>query len=511
MALSKRVSSWILIGAAVLWLAMHLFGLARLPLANCDEAWYSSTAYQFLTHGNFGLPIVNNVAGLGEAHPVFGRFYLAALAGIFAVLGTGLFQARLLSLAGIIVLVMAVYFTTWRLYDRRAALIAALLTAFSWDVMLRGHNTRPEIWLAATTVAVLGLFVWYVERPTFLNGIVFGLAAALPLNLHPNAILFLAGFGVLCLIEIGVRQRKPIVLAGAGVGALAGGGVWLLLSGRAFIHALGPGEWIGGLGNAPVQATVWTLLASQWRWMVGHYWEAYGRGAMLQAVYFLTALAVGLIRRKQHDLWLIVLIVVSMTGYTFLKVGKLPPPSVLWIPPFIILVAGSLGDLSAWLGERLPLPGKITLTPFVVALPLLAAYVAGSLWLTYGARTVSYTREIDSFEALIPPGATVAGEATWWFGLGAGERPFVDDYYFDILGLIMANDGAVLDEEDIGAELESIGIDYVVLDGALGCTDTSTPAYAAYSAYVADACELAGEVQTAFYLGPRQNQVYHCR
>jgi hypothetical protein len=37
MTLNKQVPSWILIGAAAVWLAMHLFGLARLPLANCAE------------------------------------------------------------------------------------------------------------------------------------------------------------------------------------------------------------------------------------------------------------------------------------------------------------------------------------------------------------------------------------------------------------------------------------------------------------------------------------------
>jgi 4-amino-4-deoxy-L-arabinose transferase-like glycosyltransferase len=510
MALSKRVSPWILAGVAAVWLAIHLFGLARLPLPNCDEAWYASTAYQFLTHGNFGLPIVNNIVGLGEAHPVFGRFYLAGLAGTFALFGPGYFQARLFSLVGIIGLVAAVYFTTGRLYDRRAALIAALLTAFSWDVMVRGHNTRPEIWLAAATVAVLGLFVWYVNRPTFGSGVLFGLAAALPLNLHPNAILFLAGFGLLCLIEIGLRQRKLIALAGAGIGALAGGGVWWLLSGAAFLHALGPGKWIS-LGNSPVQTTVGTMLAAQGRWLVEHYWVAYGRGAMLQAVYFLAALVIALIRRGRHDLWLVLLIVASMVGYTFLKVGKLPPPSVLWVPLLLMLLAGSLDGISDWLGSRLPLPGSLALTPFVIALPLLAAYLAGTLWLTYGARSVSYSQEIDSFEALIPPGATVAGEATWWFGLGAGDRPFLDDYYFDILANAnAANGGTMLDEDDIGAAFESIGIDYVILDGATGCTDTPSPAYSAYSAYVAGTCELVGEVQTASYFDPQQELVYHC-
>jgi 4-amino-4-deoxy-L-arabinose transferase-like glycosyltransferase len=562
MALSKRVSPWILAGVAIVWLAVHLFGLARLPLPNCDEAWYASTAYQFLTQGSFGLPIVNNVVGLGEAHPVFGRFYLAGLAGMFALFGPGYFQARLFSLVGIIALVAAVYFTTGRLYDRRAALIAALLTAFSWDVMVRGHNVRPEIWLAAATVAVLGLFAWYVDRPTFGGGVVFGLAAALPLNLHPNAILFLAGFGVLCLIEIGLRQRKLAALAGAGIGALAGGGVWWLLSGAAFIHALGPGEWIS-LGNSPVQASVGALLAAQGRWLVEHYWMAYGRGAMLQAVYFLAALAAALLRRGRHDLWLALLIVVSMVGYTFLKVGKLPPPSVLWVPLLLILLAGSLDGISDWLGSRgeqttrhsgrktsptrgplglspsplhrwrgdrpsattigrrevrgevkgsrLPLPDGLALTPFMVALPLLAAYLAGTLWLTYGARSVSYAQEIDSFEALIPPGATVAGEATWWFGLGAGDRPFLDDYYFDILANAnAASGGTMLDEDDIGAAFESIGIDYVVLDGATGCTDTPSPAYAVYSAYVTATCEPVGEVQTASYYGPQQELIYHC-
>jgi 4-amino-4-deoxy-L-arabinose transferase-like glycosyltransferase len=509
MTLSKRVSSWLLVGAAALWLAMHLFGLARLPLPNCDEAWYASTAYQFLHHGNFGLPIVNNVVGLGEAHPVFGRFYLAGLAGTFALLGTGFFQARLFSLVGIVALVGAVYFTTGRLYDRRAALVAATLTALSWDVMVRGHNVRPEIWLAAATVAVLGVFISYVNRPTFGSGVAFGLAAALPLNLHPNAILFLVGFGVLCLVEVGLRQRKVIALAGAGVGALAGVGVWWLLSGSAFVQALGPSEWIG-LGNSPVQATLGTLLAAQGRWLVEHYWVAYGRGAMLQAVYFLVALAVALIRRGRSDLWLVALIAVSMVGYAFLKVGKLSPASVLWIPPFIMLLAGSLGDMASWLEDRLPIPGDLTLTPFAIALPLLAAYGAGTLWLTYGTRAVSYAHEIDSFEALIPPGEAVAGEATWWFGLGGAERPFLDDYYFDILDMAAASRGTMLDEADVGAELESIGVEYVVLDGALGCTDTPSPAYSVYSSYVTETCELVGEVQTSSYFGPQQELVYHC-
>lgn len=490
----------------VLWLALHLVSLTHYPVPTCDEGQYGSTAYQFMRHGNFGMPIINGLYGLDESVSLFGRFYLAALAGIFSLVGTGLFQARLLSLLGVVAAVLATYSTGRRLFDRRTGLMAAVLVALSWDVFARGFVVRPEIWLAASEVAVLGFFWRVRESPTFTRALLFGFVAALPMNIHPNGVLFLFGFGILALLSFGLRDRQPAMLVAAGVGAVAGGVLWLALHFLPDV-AFAYGQWVSFGEHSPVGVNVGSLVRSQLSWLVANYALAYGGGAALQVVYFLVAIGVALWRRGRANVALLALVGISLGAFTLLKVSKQPATSVLWIPFLVILLAGNLISVSDTLTQRVDLPLVRGLSlAYLIVLPLLLAYAAGDVWLVWRFREVDYRAQVAAFQRAIPPQSQVVAESTWWYGLGLQDRTFLDDAYFQWLSRDHP-DG--LAEADLALEFETLELDYAILDDGFSCT-TDFEGYDAYAAFVMDNCDLVAHVEMPSYTGPKDNGVYRC-
>ncbi len=483
---------------AALWLALNLTSLTRFPLPFCDEAWYASTAYQFLQHGNFGLPIVNNMYGLGEIHPVFGRMYLTALAGAFAVAGPGLLQARLVSLLGMAVTIAATYLSGARLYNRGVGLIAACLVAFAWDVMARGHIARPEIWVAAWIMGSLWLLWWMLEHPTPGRGLVFGLGAALSLNLHPSAMLFLAGFGVVCLVETGLRQHQWGALIGAGIGAALGGIVWLLLSGAGFLSAFDSGGWLSR-GQSPLRSSAGDLVRAQSGWLAENYWRAYGGAARLQAIVFVSALGLAIWQRGRANTTLLILIAVSMVGYTLTKVGKLPSSSVLWVPPLLLLTAGNLAVMGNWLAAALPPLGR--LPSAWLAMPLLTAYLAGDAWLAYRFYGADFIQDSAAIRDYLSPGQTVVGDATLWFVLADQDVTLVSDEYFFMSGVA---------PQDVPASLNAISPHLAAVDRWAGCTVVDRPEHQAYRAAIEQNCLEIDRWTTMDYAGPQETILYTC-
>lgn len=498
----------LIIGAAIIiWLALNLFSLTRYPLPHPDEAWYASTAYTFLREGHFGLPVVNNIHHFGESHSGLGRLFLLMLAGTFAALGTGYTQARLLGLLGSAFASVATYAAGKRLFSTRAGITAGLLMAFSWYTFTWGHLTRPEIWLAGAEMAVLILFWRLRDAPTFRGGLVFGFLAALPMNLHPNGLAFLLGFGGLCLIEFVWRERHLPALIGAGLGALAGG---LLFAALHFLPdaATAYQQWVI-LGHSPVEVTPLTLLQTTGLWLVKQFWQAYGGLAALQTAYLLAGIG-GLViwRRDRSSGAVLLLAAVSLLAFTFLKVGKGAYTSTLWLPFVSLIIAAGLEPVADYLAGKLPRLQELPLYTLLI-LPLLALNLAGDGWLAYRFRETNYPRLVAELEEVIPPNTHIMAQNIWWIGLAPGKREFTTFIYLDILA---SDRGGQISEEDVAAEFAELGIEYVILEIKEGeIAGGFHPAYPVYAAYITEHCRPLKHIEVPDYPGPQENIVYDCR
>lgn len=491
---------------AMLWLVINGASLTSYVQVTCDEGWYASTADHLLRTGQPGLPLLNNLFGLGDKHAAFGQLYIAALAGVFAVAGTGLAQARILSALGMVFTAAGAGLAGRRLYGPQAGWLAGALTAFAWDVYARGHLVRPEIWLAGAAAWLLLLYMWLHSQPSLVRGLVFGAVITVPLSLHPNGVYFVLAFGVVCLLAFGIRSQRFDVLAGAAAGVLAGIGLWVLLHLAPDVPA-SLAQW-QKLGHTPEASTLLTMLSDFGRWMMAQYLRAYGLPTLLQASYLLTGIILALWKRDDADVTLLVYIGVSLLSYALLKVGKQPPPSVLWIPLALVLLAGQLEQVAAWLHSRFSLPAIVRdHGATLLALPLLAGYVAGDAWLAYRFAPVDYAREAAQVSAVVPAGEQLTADASWWLGVQQDGHPFLSDEYFRI---VSAEYGRALERDDIATEFARVGVRYVILDNGLGCSTAPTLNYTVYAGYVRETCQPVATVVRAGYFGDEPSEVFVC-
>src|SRR5439155_10108179 len=112
-----------------------------------------------------------------------GPFGLSAVA-VFAVVGPGFVQMRLVAFAWALGLLALTYLIGRELYDSRTARLATLLLALSWPFWLSGRLFRLDIGLTTIGYAALALIV-LGRRRAVLNAL-GGLILALGASIHPH-------------------------------------------------------------------------------------------------------------------------------------------------------------------------------------------------------------------------------------------------------------------------------------------------------------------------------------
>jgi 4-amino-4-deoxy-L-arabinose transferase-like glycosyltransferase len=143
----------VLCGATVLFF-LHL---GRYGLWEPDEARYAEISREMLSSGNYIVPHLNYVPYI-EKPPLL--YWLNALA--MRVLGVNEFAARLVNALSALFIVCIAYYFTLKVFDRRRALLAAVVLATSvlYAVMAQVLTTDMLLTAAITSALFAGFLQW---------------------------------------------------------------------------------------------------------------------------------------------------------------------------------------------------------------------------------------------------------------------------------------------------------------------------------------------------------------
>ncbi len=150
------------------------------------------------------LAITRSVLPLGKLTPaLIGDFwhpplYFYLLHAWFALLGSGTFQARLLSVLFGVMSIPMIYLLAWRLYDRPVALLASALLAVSQLGVMYSQEARPYTMFIFLTLLTGYLLLFSLEGKS-------RLLTRLGLVISATALLYTNYYGIFVLLALAVH------------------------------------------------------------------------------------------------------------------------------------------------------------------------------------------------------------------------------------------------------------------------------------------------------------------
>lgn len=425
----------VLLACAALFLALSLDHLGVFPAVGEDEAWIAAAPYKLATEGVYGSDLFTGYYGVDRHNYQHPPLYPLLQAGVFTLIGVGVFEMRLLAVLFGLALIFAVCLVGSRIADWRVGVLAVVLMMVlrispggdSTGILLldRARINRYDI-----AVPVFGLLALWAfvrgrssQRPSwyFATGLLTGLASLshlfgafwLPLFLALSfagrsggvprtraSILVLSGFALLWLPVL-------VYIASAWhdfVGQMRFVAERLEIFDPSFyrsnaLHGPGPisVDWfVTVIRDLPLaRPGAWTVIAGLPIALLVAAWTArrdpdrYGSAGML--AFFCVA----------QLLMFVALLRVKTITY---MIGLWP------------LAALMLAWLGIWLWDRRESSSRI------VILVLFALILGeGSLRIVHAAtaarRTATYERYTSVIARCIPPGSRVLGLQHYWLGL----------------------------------------------------------------------------------------------
>jgi 4-amino-4-deoxy-L-arabinose transferase-like glycosyltransferase len=473
--LNWRNGHGVLLACAAVFLALSLDHLSVFPAVGEDEPWIAAAPYKLATQGVYGSDLFAGYYGAERHNYQHPPLYPLIEAGLFKLIGVGVFEMRLLSVLFGLALLVVVFLVGSRIGDWRVGTLAVVLMMVlriapggdATGILLldRARINRYDI-----AVPVFGLLAFWAlvsghttRRPSwyFATGLLAGLASLshlfgvlwLPLLVamsmasasglpRPRAVsLVLSGFAlpwlpVLAYIASGwsdflgqmrfVSERLEILdLSFYRFNALHGPGPisvdWFVTVVRE-LPAARPGAWTVIVG-IPIALVVIAAAARRDR-------DRYG----VTGLFALCALA--------QLLMFVVLLRVKTINY---MIGLWPLGALL------------LAWLGVWLWDRRARFARI------VMLVLFALILGeGAVRIVHAAaaarRATSYERYATVITRCIPPGSRVLGLQHYWLGL----RQY--DYRTWLLPVIYTFPHYYPDAMPLDAALDRVNPDIILVD-----------------------------------------------
>ncbi len=408
-----------------LLLAVTLFLVQVLPYLSyrwvTDESWYAGPGYTFSQWQGSSDP------GMGPNEPEHtfdSRPPGTALimAGSFKLLGVGQVQARMGSVLAGLAIVLLTYLLMRDLFGETAAVLAMLIAATDNLVVITSRTARPE---ALTTMAILlGLYALkrYAHTGSRLAVIGLGFAASLGTMFHVTLLGYIVSFGLLTIAIDWKQKRFP--LAGATVYTLSYFAglipyiVWIFTApNNAGIISFKEEFFAKAAVRTPMQK----IAAEAYRYMDFFGFDtihAHGLSSIpVRLPIPLILLTASLLLWRYRRSWFYVELALLL-------------PSVLWL----IYMANKSSRYLAILGPLFAMVigsavaavyanARLRRTMVALASVVIIAQASANLYLLFGARKADYTQLSTDLHRLIPPGETVYGTITFWFGMR--DHPFV--------------------------------------------------------------------------------------
>ena len=158
-------SFWIALGA------VYLLGAIFIDIIDVDAAQYASISREMLDSNNW-LIVKHKYADYLDKPPLL--FWLSAFS--YKIFGINHFAYRIPSLLATVLGIFAVHGIAKKLYDKKTADLAALITASTQAWILFNHDIRTDTLLAAFSITSIWQLLLYSENKKALN-FIFGFAA----------------------------------------------------------------------------------------------------------------------------------------------------------------------------------------------------------------------------------------------------------------------------------------------------------------------------------------------
>ena len=457
---------------AVIVAAYVVYGVAAITVFTSvggDEAWYTQSAWSFVTNGTFALPMFSDLAGFDRDDVVFGRVYLLLMAVAYWFGGPNVEAVQMVSFVSGLVALAAVFGIGTELWDWRTGVIAALLLGVAPNFLSQSHIARPEMMLVAFWTVAFYLVLSGDRIGSRLRLLAGGLIVGLSVDVHLNG----AGFALGLLGVLLVRRSSRRAFASFCLG-LAVAFVWWV-----WVHVLSdPTLFREQLDAFTTADPPFVELLSR---PIDIFVLEAARYVLVQppasvVLAWVAMLAVIVLLRHHRDSSLVSLLTLFAIVFAFMA---------LVTPHRVHLYAVLLWPVFALLVARL-----LVVSARPIALGLGSAIVLASL-LSIGASTwqglqEDYHSYVSRISAQIPPDATVQGDPLLWYGFT--EQPFIAAPYFVLT-------------DSYAEEVRRQGIDFVILDYPTSGSCPACPYATELVDFLSEHAELVATIDDP-YLGP---------
>lgn len=184
-------------------------GLGIVPVPETDEAYTLQVAYEVVHHNRIALPMYRYLGGNIENNwHSYTPVYFGLLGGFFKIFSWGIVEGRAFNLITALATLIMMYLIARRLFDWRAAMIAALLLISDQTFLERARLLRNDY--AAAFFAMLAFYLFEIAEEKRRNWlyVASGLAAGAGVMCHTNILYMISAIGLLMLLRNGWRIIK---------------------------------------------------------------------------------------------------------------------------------------------------------------------------------------------------------------------------------------------------------------------------------------------------------------
>jgi hypothetical protein len=459
--------------------------------------------------------IFGDTRGLYRSQTVWHLFALI-MGGWFRLWGVGFLQARLLSLTGVALCGLLVYWFASLHFSRVGAWLVTALYLFSLRILYTSHMLRPDAWVQMLGFSTwLGYFLWR-KQPRIWKGILLGFLCTAIIDFSPIVVYFSATAGLWAFAESCWRKKWGQTTALVG-GAMLGLGYYY--TAQILPNANASSE-IGSVFSAFSDTNALSFLTKGfWRYFkedlfslvfVTGLWN-HSRIAPLETLFWLAGLFAAFYRRKQIDYFLLSAGLVLWLGFLLPYKGLHHLTEfAVWFSLLSVGFATELAQVIAQLWEK---PQWQRILPLVILAPLLLGSALGMALLGQRSMLIRYDSAAKGIQELLPEKPSILAEGTWywWFP----QMPFTTDEY---LRLVQDGFPELTTRQVLEQVLRDRQINTLLLDEHFSyhLIPANEDLQAELEAYTASQCALAGQVTFPGYGvehgGPfdKTTRVYHC-
>jgi 4-amino-4-deoxy-L-arabinose transferase-like glycosyltransferase len=374
-----------------------------------DESWYTAPADSLARHGELRVPVFAETAlqaRVETASPVL----FVIMAGVFKLLGTGLYTAKLPYLLCAAAGIFLTYLLGCELESALLGVVAAVFLAADNMYFLAARTARPEAMVVFFSLCGILLFLYARRRRSvglaFLSGLMVGVGALV----HVNALSAGITAGVLALIEFRAsifRRARPWAFVAGLILPIIPFLLWATSDAvhrEEFVRLYTTGEQYTLSQIPSLELSRYSdfigMPNSRFRFPIPLPYRLHVVVALLAAAWFL--------RRYNRSLFhkVLCLLLPCMLWWVYVRNQNVRYTATA-APYFALLLAGAV--IALW-NSRPAWRRQVV----AVAVLLLVAEVASNYFLLYLYRKSDYLALAGRFHALIPKDATVYGALTFW-------------------------------------------------------------------------------------------------